>query len=89
MFREFDKNNNQCLSKFEFVNSINYLSRKVGGLICCRADLDSLFQIIDINGDQVISRKEYYILIRKFIKVLANESSSSAFDRAIKFANSD
>lgn len=70
MFREFDQNGNGRLSKFEFVNSINYLSRKVGGTICCRNDLDSIFQIIDVNGDGAISKKEYLILIDKFIRVL-------------------
>lgn len=57
VFREFDDKNKGYLNRFQFVDSINFLSRKVGGMVCCRADLDSLFQIIDINGDQVISQK--------------------------------
>jgi Ca2+-binding EF-hand superfamily protein len=57
VFREFDGKNKGHLSKTQFVDSINFLSRNVGGIVCCRPDLDSLFQIIDINGDQVICRK--------------------------------
>lgn len=74
MFREFDKNGSGRLSKFEFVDSINFLSRKVGGTICSRNDLDCIFQIIDANGDGTISRKEYMILIDKFLLVLKKDS---------------
>lgn len=86
MFHEFDKNNNNHLSRIEFANSLNYLSRKVGGHVCCRADLDSLFQVIDINGDQVISKKEYSVLIDKFMRVLEVDSVG-AYEKAVLFAS--
>jgi len=46
------------------------MSKVVGGVICPRSDLDCIFQLIDINGDETISKKEYLIFMRKFIEVM-------------------
>lgn len=57
IFYQFDPENTQSLSMFKFANSINYLSKKVGGTVCPRCDIDYIFQLIDENGDQKISKR--------------------------------
>ena len=47
IFLEFDSKRDEHLSKFEFGSSLNFLSKKVGGAICPRSDLDAIFQMID------------------------------------------
>ena len=49
------------------------MSKIVGGVICPRSDLDCIFQLIDVNGDETISKKEYLIFIRKFLEVLEQD----------------
>ena len=56
IFFQFDSSCNENLSKFQFVSSLNHLSKQVGGHICPRSDLDCIFQLIDENGDQKISK---------------------------------
>ena len=63
MFKKYDTDSNERLSKFEFVSLVNDLSRSFGGEICPRDDLDTLFELIDTNGDRTISKKELSVLI--------------------------
>lgn len=58
----------------------------MGGQTCCKEDLDIMFQQIDMNGDQVISKKEYLVLIDKLLRTLQADSLPS-YALAVKFAN--
>lgn len=81
---KFDRNANEHLSKFEFANSLNFMSKIVGGVICPRSDLDCIFQLIDINGDETISKKEYMIFMDKFLETMKEcEGVEENYERKI------
>ena len=53
--------------------------------MCARVDLDQIFEIIDANGDQTVSKNEYRVLISKFIEVMKAESVP-AYEQLIRFS---
>jgi Ca2+-binding EF-hand superfamily protein len=85
VFKEFDKDCNGRLSKVEFPKAINNLSRATGGSICSKDDLHAIFDLIDINGDNTISKKEMEILFCQILELL-KKNGDPAYNKMVKFS---
>ena len=59
LFNRFDVNNDGRLSKFEFKELLNVLTRLTGATYPKREDVEDIFNCLDTDGDQTINREEY------------------------------
>ena len=54
MFKKYDSDNNQRLSRFEFTDMFNSLAKYFGNQPGTKDDLETIFDLIDVNGDKSI-----------------------------------
>jgi len=52
----------------------------VGGEEPARDDLDDLFNLLDVNGDETIDRKEFKSLLMTFFKLLNEKQIDVSVD---------
>ena len=57
VFRTYDEDGDGRLNKFQFTKALNALTKAIRGEMCPRDDLESLFHLIDVNGDSTITKK--------------------------------
>ena len=62
LFKEYDKDNTQTISKFEFPNLMRGLFDILGNDMITNEDIDDIFYQLDINGDHNISKVEMMVL---------------------------
>ena len=62
LFKEYDKDNTQTISKFEFPNLMRGLFDILGNEMITNEDIDDPFYQLDINGDHNISKVEMMVL---------------------------
>jgi Ca2+-binding EF-hand superfamily protein len=70
IFRKFDADNNQHLTKFEFPLVIKTLVDLMGGSEPAQDDVSDLFNLLDVNGDETLDKGELTSLLKTFFKVL-------------------
>lgn len=56
LFSEFDKDHNRRFSRSEFPKVIKILSQLIGADQPTEDEIDDIFNLLDINGDQTIDR---------------------------------
>jgi len=74
IFAEFDKDKNNRFTKDEFTTVIKALIDLVGGEIPHIDDVEDIFNLLDVNGDETIDRQEFQSIMVTFFKLL-NERS--------------
>lgn len=57
LFSKFDTNSDNRISKFQFAETIKYLTKMTGATLPKRPDIEDIFTYIDIDGDQTITRE--------------------------------
>lgn len=70
IFSEFDQDKNNRFTKTEFPKVVKTLINLVGGEEPAEDDVEDIFNLLDINGDETIDRKEFRSLLETFFKVL-------------------
>lgn len=70
IFSVFDKDNNGRFTRREFPKVIKTLVDLFGGDEATEDDIDDIFNLLDVNGDETIDKKEFHSLIRMLIRVL-------------------
>ncbi len=70
LFDKFDYDNNQRFTKGEFPEVVKTLVKFVEGETPTSDDIEDLFNLLDINGDETIDHKELMSLLTTFFKVL-------------------
>ena len=70
IFSKFDDDKNHHFSRMEFPKVVKVLVGMVGAMEPTADDVDDLFNLIDINGDETLDRKELTSLLTMFFKVL-------------------
>ena len=73
MYERHDEDNDGRLSKFEFTRTVNGITQAIRGEKCIRDDIETLFDLINLNGDSSISKDEFIILIEKIIDILQTQ----------------
>ena len=63
IFEEYDIDKSRYLSKMEFAPAINGILGKFGVDACCNEDIIDIFNLLDANGDETISKEEFTALI--------------------------
>lgn len=57
VFSEFDQDKNQRFTKMEFPKVVNSLINLVGGDTPTVDDVEDLFNLLDVNGDETVDRQ--------------------------------
>ena len=70
IFSKFDSDKNNHFTRLEFPKVIKVLTDMVGVMEPKADDVDDLFNLIDVNGDETLDRKELTSLLTMFFKVL-------------------
>ena len=70
IFNEFDQDKNHRFTKGEFPKVVKMLINLVGGEEPSVDDIEDIFNLLDVNGDETIDRKEFLLLLMTFFKVL-------------------
>ena len=70
LFDKYDEDNNQVFTKGEFPNVVKTLVKFVEGETPSTDDIEDLFNLLDVNGDENIDHKELMSLLTTFFKVL-------------------
>ena len=55
MFERHDVDHDGRLNRFEVTETLNSITKAIRGEKCPRDELETIFDIIDVNGDQTIS----------------------------------
>ena len=74
MFAKYDTDNNFVLSKFEFPLLIANIVEVFGGEVPKNEDVDDIFNLLDWNGDQALSKEELFFLFSKLIAIVQDGS---------------
>jgi Ca2+-binding EF-hand superfamily protein len=70
IFNEFDHDKNHRFTKGEFPRVVKTLINLVGGEEPSTDDVEDIFNLLDVNGDETIDRKEFMSLLITFFRVL-------------------
>jgi Ca2+-binding EF-hand superfamily protein len=70
LFDQFDKDKNHRFTKNEFPRVLKALINMVGGEEPASDDIEDLFNLLDVNGDETIDRKEFTSLLTTFFRLL-------------------
>lgn len=70
IFSEFDTDKNERFSKAEFPRVIDALVQMVGGEGVNEDDVEDIFNLLDVNGDETVDRKEFESILTVFFKIL-------------------
>lgn len=70
IFNEFDSDKNHRFTKSEFPKVLKSLINLVGGEEPSSDDVEDLFNLLDVNGDETIDRKEFTSQLSTFFKLL-------------------
>lgn len=70
VFREFDDNANGHFSKMEFPKVLKVLTSMMGVDDATEDDVEDIFNLLDVNGDEALNKKELESLFRVFFKML-------------------
>ena len=70
MFQRYDDDHDGRLNRFEFTQTLNSITKAIRGEKCPKDELETIFYLIDVNGDQTISKSEFYILVQKIIDLM-------------------
>jgi Ca2+-binding EF-hand superfamily protein len=70
VFREFDDNANGRFSRMEFPKVVKVITNLIGVDDATEDDVEDIFNLLDVNGDQSLDRKELESLFRVFFKML-------------------
>ena len=73
IFKEFDQDNNHRFTKLEFPKVVESIISLVGGETPTADDVEDLFNLLDVNGDETIDRQEFTSLLTTFFKILKEE----------------
>ncbi len=73
IFHKYDDDHNQRFTKSQFPIVVKSLIKLVGGQEPTEDDVEDLFNLLDINGDETIDKKEFTSLLCTFFKVLTEE----------------
>lgn len=73
VFKEFDQDNNHRFTKMEFPKVVESIIDMVGGETPTSDDVEDLFNLLDVNGDETIDRQEFNSLLTTFFKILKEE----------------
>lgn len=57
LFTKFDINSDNRISRFEFTETIKYLTKMTGATLPKRPDIEDIFTYLDRDGDQTITRE--------------------------------
>jgi Ca2+-binding EF-hand superfamily protein len=71
VFKIFDKNNDNQIDFYEFVDAIR---RTMGGKL--ENKLECAFRIYDLNGDNFIDRKELKIIVKSIYELIGEDVNS-------------
>lgn len=74
IFREYDDNNNGRFSRTEFPKVIKLITDLIGAEYPTEDDVEDIFNLLDVNGDNTIDRKELESLFRMFFTVLEEKN---------------
>lgn len=70
IFSEFDQDKNHRFTRSEFPKVVSSIINMVGGETPTFDDVEDLFNLLDVNGDETIDRKEFTSLLTTFFKIL-------------------
>jgi Ca2+-binding EF-hand superfamily protein len=70
IFREFDDNSNGRFSRMEFPKVVKVITSLIGVDDATEDDVEDIFNLLDVNGDQTLDRKELESLFKVFFKML-------------------
>jgi Ca2+-binding EF-hand superfamily protein len=73
VFREFDNNANGSFSRMEFPKVVKVLTGMMGVDDATQDDVEDIFNLLDVNGDETLNRKELESLFRVFFKMLEEQ----------------
>ncbi len=76
IFSEFDKDRNGMFTRREFPKIIKMITDLLGADIPTEDDVEDIFNLLDINGDETVDRVEFTSLIRTLFKVLEEQDIS-------------
>lgn len=74
IFSEFDQDKNHRFTRSEFPKVVSSIINMVGGETPTFDDVEDLFNLLDVNGDETIDRKEFTSLLTTFFKILREEN---------------
>ena len=78
---------NDQLTKIEFTRIIQKVKTVVGGPLLKKDDLEALFDLLDENSDQKISKREFEILMEKIVEIV-KEEDKNAYQKMISYGSS-
>lgn len=81
LFNEFDSDKNHRFTKNEFPKVLKSLINMVGGDEPSSDDMEDLFNLLDVNGDETIDRREFSSLLTTFFKLLTDMHIDIAVQR--------
>ena len=81
IFSEFDVDKNNRFTKAEFPKVVKTVISFVGGEEPAEDDIEDIFNLLDVNGDETIDRKEFKSLLTTFFKVLKERNIEVTIDR--------
>ena len=81
IFREFDQDKNHRFDKTEFPRVVKMVINLVGGDKPSPDDIEDLFNLLDVNGDETIDRNEFKSLLTTFFKVLEERQIEVRVDK--------
>ena len=73
LFQTFDDDKNQRFTKSQFPKVMKSLTDLIGGEQPHIDDVEDLFNLLDVNGDETIDRNEFKSLIQTFFKILTEK----------------
>lgn len=74
IFSQFDKDKNNFFTRTEFPRVVRSIINLVGGEEPTSDDVEDLFNLMDINGDENINKKEFTSFLSTFVKILKEEN---------------
>ena len=71
IFKRFDSDNNEVFSKPEWPRVVKDIFDLFGAPMPTQDDVDDLFNYLDLNGDERISRSELKVLVDRFLRTVS------------------
>lgn len=74
IFSTFDQDRNGRFTRREFPKVMKMLTDLMGADTPTEDDVEDIFNLLDVNGDETIDRQEFLSLLKTLFKVLVEKS---------------